>query len=649
MSMLSSLSNRIFLASAFLAVLSIAAAVFVVNRTVTGRAEAELEHSLEEAGALVEQFQALLFEHLVREARLIADLPKLKAAVAVDHEPTVRPLAVDYRAQIEADLFMVTNRDGRVLGLAGDPGVPLDQVGKLEDIQRAQNGQETVAFWPRREGLLQVVSVPIFIDAAQPEMLGTLSAGVSFDKRLADRIKAITRSEVVFARGSAVQASTLDDRFKPQLAAALLRAGAPAAEGVTRLVLGDEEFVAVRRLLTVSPTLAAALVSSGASAEPPVALILRSRTEHLRFLRPLHSALLVTALLAVIVATLLSYAVARTITRPLGALTATMREMATTGDLTRAQAPVALARWEDEDARMLAGTFRSLTEALSRFQREAAQREKLSSLGRLSTVLAHEIRNPLMIIKASLRTLRRGSETPEAAGAIGDIEGEVARLNRLVNEVLDYARPIRFDYAPVDLNALCQDAAAAAVAGHPPALISVEPGRGIGELTTDPERLRLALVNVLTNARDAVLEAGSDGPAAAGTLAAGTLAGGTVATGTASGGGAAAGARPEGAGVVLKTELVGSGAVRIIVSDRGGGIAPENLARVFDPFFTTKRTGSGIGLAIAKNIIDGLGGSITVASDPPRGATVQITLPRTPDMQPDRRAAAAPAGAPAQG
>lgn len=611
-SMLSSLSNRIFLASAFLAVLSIAAAVFIVNRTVTGRAEAELERSLEEAGTLVEQFQVLLFEHLVREARLIADLPKLKAGVAVDHEPTVRPLVFDYRAQIEADLFMVTNRQGRVLGLAGDPGVPIEQVGLFENIRRAQGGQETVAFWPRREGLLQVVSVPIFIDATQPpEMLGTLSAGVSFDRRLADRIKSITRSEVVFARGAGIQASTLDDRFRSQLAEALRR---PPQEGVMRITLGDEDFVAVRRTLRVSPSLAAAFHAQGASAEPPMALILRSRTEHLRFLRPVHSALLLTALLAVIVATLLSYAVARTITRPLGALTATMREMAATGDLTHVQAPARAAWWEDEDARVLAGAFRSLTESLGRFQREAAQRERLSSLGRLSTVLAHEIRNPLMIIKASLRTLRRGNASTDATGAIGDIEGEVARLNRLVNEVLDYARPIRFDYASADLNALCRDAATAAAAGHPSSLIAVEAASDAGELTTDPERLRLVLVNVLANARDAVLERGEgsergedgeDGhvPGAAGGL--------------------------NGAGVVLRTETHGPRAVRITVTDRGGGIPPENLARVFDPFFTTRNTGSGLGLAIAKNIIDGLGGSITVASDPPRGTTVHITLPRT--------------------
>jgi signal transduction histidine kinase len=610
MRLLSSLSNRIFLASALLAVLSIAVAVFVVNRTLAGRAEAELEHSLEEAGTLVEQFQALLFEHLVREARLVADLPKLKAAVSVDHMPTVQPLAADYRTQIDADLFVVTNRRGVVLGLAGDPGVPASEIGRLGDIQRALSGQETLAFWPRREGLLQVVSVPIFIGAAQPEILGSLSAGVSFDRRLADRIKAITRSEVVFARGRSIQASTLADQYKPQLAAALAADG-----GVTHIVLGNEEFVSVRRPLTLTRTIA-----SAPGVVAPVALILRSRTEYLRFINELHVWLLFTALLAVIVATLLSYAVARTITRPIGALTTTMREMAATGDLTGVHAPPAAeSRWEDEDARMLAGTFRSLTESLSRFQHEAAQREKLSSLGRLSTVVAHEIRNPLMIIKASIRTLRRagGAQETDAAGAIGDIEEEVTRLNRLVNEVLDYARPIRFDYAPTDLNALCRDAAAAAVAGHPSSLVSVETGVDVGELTTDPERLRLVLVNVLTNARDAAMSA-DDAADAANAGSAGSAGNGADAPG---GGG-------RGPAVLLRTDCPAAQAVRITVIDRGRGIEPADLARVFDPFFTTKRTGSGLGLAIAKNIVDGLGGSITVSSDPPRGTTVQITLPR---------------------
>jgi two-component system NtrC family sensor kinase len=63
------------------------------------------------------------------------------------------------------------------------------------------------------------------------------------------------------------------------------------------------------------------------------------------------------------------------------------------------------------------------------------------------------------------------------------------------------------------------------------------------------------------------------------------------------------------------------------VTDNGGGIAPEDMPRLFDPYFTTRRTGTGIGLAISRNIIEGLGGRITVASEPDRGTEVRIELP----------------------
>ena len=138
--------------------------------------------------------------------------------------------------------------------------------------------------------------------------------------------------------------------------------------------------------------------------------MLRSRAGQLRSLRTIRTTLLATAALAVLLATILSYAVARSVTRPLGAITAAMREMAATGDLTRHIALRGPAWWQDEDALLLASTFNTLIDSIARFQRETAQRERLLSLGRLSTVVAHEVRNPLMIIKAALRSL--GPQTP---------------------------------------------------------------------------------------------------------------------------------------------------------------------------------------------------------------------------------------------
>ena len=135
-------------------------------------------------------------------------------------------------------------------------------------------------------------------------------------------------------------------------------------------------------------------------------MTLRSRTERLRFLTTVRNGLVGALILTVLLATILSYAVARTMTRPLAAVTGAMRHVAATGDLTRKVALRSRA-WDDEDARVLAASFNTLTESISRFQQEASQKDRLSSLGRLSTVVAHEIRNPLMIISAALSTLRR--------------------------------------------------------------------------------------------------------------------------------------------------------------------------------------------------------------------------------------------------
>ena len=172
------------------------------------------------------------------------------------------------------------------------------------------------------------------------------------------------------------------------------------SSGISHLMLAGEDYLVLPRPL--------AEAGAAAGGSGPVALILRSRTELLRGLQAIHAGLAVTALVAVLLATVLGFAVARTITRPLAGITDVMREVAATGDLTRKIAVSQRGRWEDEDARLLATTFNTLTDSIARFQREVSQKERLTSLGRLSTVIAHEIRNPLMIIKASLHTLRQG-------------------------------------------------------------------------------------------------------------------------------------------------------------------------------------------------------------------------------------------------
>src|SRR5207249_3840427 len=141
--------------------------------------------------------------------------------------------------------------------------------------------------------------------------------------------------------------------------------------------------------------------------------------------------------------------------------------------------------------------------------------------------------------------------------------------------VLDFARPIHFEREAIDINALCRESASASEASAPGPATALDLDPSLRTIATDGERLRIALVNLLVNARQAV--SGRDG--------------------------------------AVRLESRGRGdRVEIVVADRGAGIAPHDLRHIFDPYFTTKRGGTGLGLPIAKNIVEGLGGSIKVTS-----------------------------------
>ena len=139
---------------------------------------------------------------------------------------------------------------------------------------------------------------------------------------------------------------------------------------------------------------------------------------------------------------------------------------------------------------------------------------------------------------------------------------------------------------------------------------------GAAAVTTDAERLRIALVNMLVNARHAVNSQQS--------------AVGSQQSAVGSRQSAVANHRPPASSLqplVTLSTRADDGRVTIVIADRGAGIEPAHLPHVFDPYFTTKRGGTGLGLAIAKNIVEGLGGTIGVDSAPGEGTEIRISLP----------------------
>jgi len=557
---LGSLRSRVFAATALVAVLPTALALGLATRRVTQEAEADLARGLAEAARLVDQYHGARLETARERASLVADLPKLKAAVAEGDPRTAEPIARDYRDRVRSDVLVLTDREGR----------------KLVSLGADASGWTDLAlpFRVERGRLLETVDAPIVLErpAEAPETLGHLVLGFALDDAFASRLRALTGSHVAMAMDGRVFASTLPRRHD----AALLAAA--GGTGVVQVRLEGEEHVALRTAL-------------GAGEGAPVVLVLRSRAEALRPLHTLRAALAVAALVAVGLGLLLSWALARTVTRPLAALTDAMKRIAATGDLGLSLG--AGRPWDDEDARLVARTFGALTDSIARFQREATLRERLSALGRLSTVIAHEVRNPLMIIKGSLRALKREGAAAEVREAALDIDREVARLDRIVSDVLDFARPLRLERAPVDVHALARDAARAALEGADGTGARFALELSAGTILTDGERLRGVLVNLIANARESLVAAG----------------------------------RSRGEEIEVGARGTGRGGVVLWVADRGPGIPPADLPHVFEPYFTTKRTGTGLGLAISRKVVEALGGALRIESREGEGTRVEFELP----------------------
>jgi len=608
----SSLTNRIFIASTLLAIVSLGLAFYFVNARVSSEAEADLRRSLTEAATLVDLRRENLTDTFRTMARLVADIPKLKASMADADAATAQPVADEYRQLISADLLVLTDPRGGVLGVSGGDAEPILRLG-----DPAKPLEEISTFVPRARGLLEAISVPVVtLDGDPPLVYGRLSVGFFMDDRLAARFKELTGTEVAFASQGKVLASSLPREARDTLSGVL------EAPGTAPLTIGDQEYLYLSRPMPHDvQNKQQDSDSRGASAKAsvPIMVVLQSRTERLSVLNSLRLGLAGALIITILLATLLSYFVARTVTRPLAAVTGAMGDVAATGDLTR-KVPVRSRAWDDEDARLLASAFNTLTESIARFQREASQKERLSSLGRLSTVIAHEIRNPLMIIRATLTSLRRDHvSAADRLEAAADIDEETTRLNNLVSDVLDFAKPIRFDLAAANLNDVCRASAAAAWAGHDSSEVQLELDLEMPTAVTDAERMRTALINILTNARHAIHAAA--GARRGGSSAGGRRGGSSDPQGTAAG--IAVASRP---GVIVSTRYA-AGRVAITIQDFGTGIAADDMGHIFDPYFTTRRKGTGLGLPIAKTIIEGLGGTVTVTSQLGEGTAIRLDLP----------------------
>lgn len=246
--------------------------------------------------------------------------------------------------------------------------------------------------------------------------------------------------------------------------------------------------------------------------------------------------------------------------------------------------------------------FRDITE-IRQLKEEIARNERLAALGGIAAGIAHEIRNPLSSIKGFATYFRqRYGDNHEDAKNAGIMIGEVDRLNRVISQLLDYARPMKMQLRKVALQDVLRHSLRMIEkqAKEKGVIIETDLPADVPATHIDPDRMHQVLLNLYLNALSAMENGGS--------LA-----------------------------VVLKN--MSDGFVCVEIRDTGAGIAPQDINRIFDPYFTTKPSGAGLGLAVVQKIIDAHDARIQVASTPGKGTTVTIILPSlagAPDQAGDK-------------
>jgi signal transduction histidine kinase len=304
-------------------------------------------------------------------------------------------------------------------------------------------------------------------------------------------------------------------------------------------------------------------------------------------------ALGVTAILA----TFLSLFLTRYITDPIQDLIGTM-ERAERGLEVRAHVRSA------DDIGRLGEAFNALLSKLERARRrveryhyeQMKRADRLASIGEMAAGLAHEIKNPLAGIAGVIQVLKKDMpEADQQRAVLDEVLLQVERMDKTVRNLLSFARPPDPRMTLVDINELIGRLLDFLAPQFAKNTIRTERklAAGLPWLVLDPDLMQQAFLNIALNAIKAMPSGGTF----------------TVETRTEQ-------PTPE-----------RPGAVRIILSDSGEGIAEENLSRIFSPFFTTRQQGTGLGLSITQRIVEQHGGEISVESTPASGASFTISLP----------------------
>jgi signal transduction histidine kinase len=541
-----------------------------IRQTVSDSLEEEVRNSFQAYSSLLKSRADLLSS----VSRIMATLPEVRLAFSTGDRATIQDTAKEMWAKISPSnaMFLVTDPGGKVIASLSGSG-PMAFEKQLDVVRQAsvRFPEQSSGFYSRKGGELYHLSItPVYVDSTggRSALLNVLVAGIQVDAVTAQELKEQTASEFLFLTPNEVITSTLNPRATAAVVESIRRSG-----GGHRVSDGVVDYARFPEPLTGMDGAAVGEISILRSFEGPQARIAALTTN-----------IVLLWLGAIAVGLALTYFLARHIVEPVKQLDRAAAEVA------RQNYEIEVPAMSEDEMGRLARTFNTMCASIRQAREDLIRQERISTIGRLSGSIVHDLRNPLAAIYGGAEMLVDADLPPAHVKRLaGNIYRASRRIQELLQDLLNVSRGAR--RAPE----LCRLREVASAACDSLATAAESQGVTIAqeippeiELPLERSRMERAFVNLIANALEAM---------------------------------------PEG-GEVRISARIDKGAALVTVEDNGPGIAPEIRAKLFQPFVSAgKRNGLGLGLALSRQTVLEHGGDMWVESPPGRGARFVFRLP----------------------
>ncbi len=539
-----------------------------ITQTMTDSLQEEVQNSFQAYTALFQSRADLL----ASVSRLLATMDAVRLVLSSGDRATIEDTFTELWSKVSdtSPICLAAYPDGKVIAsLGGVTTLRIDQNLDVVPLAAREFPKQSTGFLLQNGELYQISVTPVYVDSAHgQDLFNVLVAGYKVDALVAKRLKDRTGSEFVVLTPESVITSTLNPRSTEMLVAGIRK-----ARGQEPISDGTRQY-AWRRTALLDIT------------GKPVGeiCILRSFEGAQERIASLYTTIVVIWAVAILVGLALTYVLARRIVEPVKQLDRAAAEVARQNYTIEVEV-----RSEDEMGR-LARTFNMMCASIRQAREDLIRQERISTIGRLSGSIVHDLRNPLAAIYGGAEMLVDSDMPP---GHVKRLAGNIYRASRRIQELLqDLLNVSRGKSRAPELcrlrevaSAACESLAATAEAQGVSVSLSVP-----AEIEVPLERSRVerAFVNLIANA----LEAMPDG------------------------------------GAVAISAVLEEDSVVVEVRDNGPGIAPEIRSQLFQPFVSAgKRNGLGLGLALTRQTILEHGGDMWVESEPGHGARFRFRLP----------------------